>query len=61
VQIVLRALIDEGLKRSTDPAVLRNISRQANTVRQIRRAARRRATTARETRLAGRSRGRLRE
>ena len=45
VQIVLRALIDEGLKRPTDPALLANISRQADTVRQIRRAARRPAAT----------------
>ena len=41
LQIVLRALIEEGLKRSTDPALVRNINRQADTVRQIRRAARR--------------------
>jgi hypothetical protein len=50
VQIVLRALIDEGLKRPTDPALLGNIGRQAETVRQIRRGARSRATTARTAR-----------
>jgi hypothetical protein len=41
VQIVLRALIEEGLKRPKDPPLLDNISRQADTVRQIRSTARR--------------------
>jgi hypothetical protein len=41
VQIVLRAMIDEGLKQEKDPALLANIERQANTVRQIRSTARR--------------------
>jgi hypothetical protein len=36
VQIVLRAMIDEGFKREKDPALLANIERQAETVRQIR-------------------------
>ena len=40
LQIVLRALIGEGLKRSDDPALLANVEGQANEVRQIRRAAR---------------------
>ena len=46
VQIVLRALIEEGLKRPTDSGLLRNISRQADAVRRIRSATRRGATTA---------------
>jgi len=41
LQIVLRALIEEGLKRPTDPRLLANVSRQAETVRRIRREARR--------------------
>ncbi len=40
LQIVLRALIDEGLKRGDDPALLDNIEGQANAVRQIRSVAR---------------------
>jgi len=47
LQIVLRALIEEGLKRPTDSRLLANISRQAETVRRIRREARRRPATAR--------------
>jgi hypothetical protein len=47
LQIVLRALIDEGLKRPAAPALLANIGRQADTVREIRRAARRGAGAAR--------------
>ena len=39
LQIVLRALIEEGLRRPTDPALLANVNRQADTVRAIRRAA----------------------
>ena len=42
LQIVLRALIEEGLKRPTNPDLLANVSRQAHTVRRIRREARRR-------------------
>jgi hypothetical protein len=42
LQIVLRALIDEGLKRPTNPDLLANVSRQAETVRRIRSEARRR-------------------
>jgi hypothetical protein len=41
LQIVLRALIDEGLKQSKDPDLLANMNRQAETVRRIRREARR--------------------
>jgi hypothetical protein len=44
LQIVLRALIDEGLKRPTNPDLLLNVSRQAETVRRIRSEARRRST-----------------
>jgi hypothetical protein len=40
LQIVLRALIEEGLKRSEAPALLENFERQALAVRDIRRAAR---------------------
>ncbi len=60
LQIVLRALIDEGLKRPTDPALLGNIGRQADTVRQIRRRTRSRATTARAARRPARPRSRTR-
>jgi hypothetical protein len=42
LQIVLRALIEEGLKQPTDPALLANVGRQAETVRRIRRETRRR-------------------
>ena len=48
LQIVLRALIEEGLKRPGDPALLGNVGRQAETVRRIRSEPRRRATPARE-------------
>lgn len=41
LQIVLRALIDEGLKRPTNPDLVANVSRQAETVRRIRSEARR--------------------
>jgi hypothetical protein len=41
LQIVLRALIEEGLKRDSDPRLLANVEGQANAVRQIRSAARR--------------------
>ena len=50
LQIVLRALIEEGLKRPMDSRLLTNISRQAETVRRIRREARRRPATARAAR-----------
>jgi len=49
LQIVLRALIEEGLKRPTDPHLLANVSRQAETVRRIRREARRGPNAARTT------------
>lgn len=53
LQIVLRALIDEGLKRPKDSALLENISRQADTVRQIRIAAHRRSRVVRTARRPG--------
>jgi len=57
LQIVLRALIEEGLKRPTDSGLLANMSRQAETVRRIRQEARRRPATARAARgPAGRPR-----
>ena len=43
LQIVLRALIEEGLKRPTDEALLANVAHQAETVRRIRSEARRRS------------------
>jgi hypothetical protein len=42
LQIVFRALIEEGLKRPGDHALLANVGRQAETVRRIRSEARRR-------------------
>jgi hypothetical protein len=53
LQIVLRALIEEGLRRPTDPALLANVTRQAETVRRIRREARRPASAARAGRGPG--------
>jgi hypothetical protein len=40
LQIVLRALIEDGLKRDGDPALFANVERQAQAVRHIRRVAR---------------------
>jgi hypothetical protein len=45
LQIVLRALIEEGLKRPTNPELLANVSRQAQTIRRIRSEAHRRPMT----------------
>jgi hypothetical protein len=42
LQIVIRALIEEGLRRPGDHALLANVGRQAETVRRIRSEARRR-------------------
>jgi len=42
LQIVFRALIEEGLKRPGDEAIVANIGRQAETVRRIRSESRRR-------------------
>ena len=60
LQIVLRALIEEGLKRPTDPTLASNIGRQADTVREIRRAVHSRATAAGTARRPTRPRSRLR-
>jgi hypothetical protein len=43
LQIVLRAVIEEGLKRATAPALLANVERQAKAMRQSRSVARQRA------------------
>jgi hypothetical protein len=40
LQIVLRALVEEGLRRDNDPALLANIEEQAKAVRHLRAAAR---------------------
>jgi hypothetical protein len=45
LQIVFRALIEEGLKRPGDQAILANVSRQTETVRRIRSEARRAPAT----------------
>ena len=45
LQIVLRALIEEGLKRPADQGLLANVGRQAETVRRIRSGAGRRSAT----------------
>ena len=50
LQIVLRGLIEEGLRRPTDPRLLTNVRRQAETVRRIRQEARRRPTATRAAR-----------
>jgi hypothetical protein len=42
LQIVLRALIEEGLKRADDRALLANVENQARAVRRLRSLARRR-------------------
>lgn len=44
LQIVFRALIDEGLRRPGDQALLANVARQAEAVRRIRSVARKRST-----------------
>ena len=41
LQNVLRALVEKGLRRSNDPALLANVERQAQAVRRIRTVARR--------------------
>lgn len=40
LQIVLRALVEEGLKRNSDPALLANVEGQAKAVRHLRTVAR---------------------
>jgi len=57
LQIVVRALLEEGLKRPRDAALLANVRRQADTVRRIRSDARRRRTApSAPERAAGRTR-----
>jgi hypothetical protein len=46
LQIVFRALIEEGLKRPGDPTLLGNVGRQAEAVRLIRSGVRRRLVPA---------------
>ncbi|HUM17087.1 MAG TPA: hypothetical protein VL086_15430 [Candidatus Nitrosotalea sp.] len=53
MQMVLRALIDEGLKRERDRAILANIEGQVRAMRELRSRVRRPAT-ARTRRSAGR-------
>jgi hypothetical protein len=43
LQIVVRALLEEGLKRPGDSELMANVSRQAETVRRIRSESRQRA------------------
>jgi hypothetical protein len=45
LQIILRALIEEGLKRENHPALRANIEANANAIRRTRKLARRRATS----------------
>jgi len=47
LQIALRALIEEGLRHPTDPRLVANVSRQAETIRRLRRGGGRRPTAAR--------------
>jgi hypothetical protein len=54
LQIVMRALIEEGLKRPGDPTLLANVGRQAETVRRIRSEARRRPETSTSPAPSGR-------
>ena len=60
LQIVLRALIEEGLKRGDGPALLDNFDRQARAVRDIRRAARERSRSGRSAGAATRTAARTR-
>jgi len=59
LQIVLRALIEEGLKWADNPALLANVEGQAKAVRSMRRAARQggRAESEREDQRSGGRRG----
>jgi hypothetical protein len=58
LQIVLRALVEEGLKRDGDPALLANVEGQARAVRRLRAVARqgRRAAADRGNPRTGRGR-----
>jgi hypothetical protein len=50
LQIVFRALIEEGLRRPTGRGLLGNVRRQAETVRRMRQEARRRPAAVHATR-----------
>jgi hypothetical protein len=54
LQIVLRALIEEGLRRPKDPGLLANVRAQAETVRRIRSQVHLRRTPASHRRVARR-------
>jgi hypothetical protein len=58
LQMVLRALIDEGLKRERDRALLVNIEGQVRAVRELRSRSRRPAVAHRSSRANARSSGR---
>lgn len=55
LQMVLRALIDEGLKRDSDRAILANIEGQVQAVRRIRSRVGRSGSANNKTQRAGRS------
>jgi hypothetical protein len=58
LQMVLRALIDEGLRRERDRALLTNIEVQMRAVREVRSRGRRPAVMARPARAGARASGR---
>jgi hypothetical protein len=58
LQMVLRALIDQGLRRDRDRALLTNIEVQMRAVREVRSRGRRPAVMTRATRAGARASGR---
>jgi hypothetical protein len=58
LQMVLRALIDEGLRRDRDRALLTNIEVQMRAVREVRSRSRRPVAMSRATRAGARAGGR---
>ena len=58
LQMVLRALIDDGLRRERDRALLTNIEVQMRAVREVRSRGRRPVAMARATRTGTRASGR---
>jgi hypothetical protein len=58
LQMVLRALIDEGLKRERDRTLLANIEQQMRAVREVRSRGPRPAATSRAAKVGARSAGR---
>jgi hypothetical protein len=58
LQMVLRALIDEGLKRERDRALVTNIEGQVRAVREVRSRGRRPAAMARPVKASARAGGR---